>query len=152
MLAMKTNLIRRNKNRRGGMVLEAAIVLPVLMFFLIFPAVEWGYMFYVKHTFQGAAREGARMAIVTGSTNAKVRTHIENAMRIAGFEPPKYEIFIHKDNQDGPLIADISTQPTGTAIMVEVRSSWASVGLPKISPYGPSSTRNVLGRTVMRKE
>ena len=44
--------------RRGGSLLEAAIVLPVLIY-VAFGTVEFGYYFFVKHSLDGAAREEA---------------------------------------------------------------------------------------------
>ncbi|MGC4033821.1 MAG: pilus assembly protein [Tepidisphaeraceae bacterium] len=43
--------------RRGSAVLDAALVFPVLLS-LTFGCVEFGHYFYIKHTLQGAAREG----------------------------------------------------------------------------------------------
>ena len=48
--------------RRGGAVLEMAILAPVLIY-LSFGAVEYGYFMYVKNTVFSAARDGARAAI-----------------------------------------------------------------------------------------
>ena len=53
--------------RRGNAVLETALVLPILLA-LSFGLVEFGYFFYVKHNMQGAAREGARVAITPSAT------------------------------------------------------------------------------------
>ena len=69
--------------RRGNAVMEAALVLPILLS-LSFGTVEYGYFFYVKHSLQGAAREGARAAIVPTATNADVTTAVNAAMSAAG--------------------------------------------------------------------
>src|SRR4051812_13398788 len=53
--------------RRGNAVMEMALVLPILLA-LSFGTVEFGYFFYVKHTLQGAARDGARQAILPSAT------------------------------------------------------------------------------------
>ena len=55
----------RGAFRRGGAILEAALVLPILLA-LSFGMVEYGYYFFVKHTLQGAARDGARIPALQG--------------------------------------------------------------------------------------
>src|SRR4051812_16872520 len=74
----------RSLRRRGNAVLEAALVLPILLA-LAFGTVEFGHFFYCKHTFQGAARDGARVAILSSSTNTSVTTAVANTMTAAGF-------------------------------------------------------------------
>ena len=153
---MKTNLIRRRNDRRGGMVLETAIVLPVLMLCLIFPAMEFGYFFYLKHTFQGAAREGARTAILAGVDNAKVTSVVTDTLKVGGVETG-FSVSITKNptsiTDDGTAVADLRTEPAGTPILVKVTAKWSAVGLPWLSPlYGVGDNKDVVGRTIMRKE
>jgi len=59
------------KRFRGNAVLEAALVLPVLTS-LTFGTIEYGHFFFVKHTLEGAAREGARAGIVATAVNGDV--------------------------------------------------------------------------------
>ena len=42
---------RRLRRRRGGALIEAALVMPILLG-LCFGMVEFGYFFFVKHTLQ----------------------------------------------------------------------------------------------------
>ncbi len=62
-LRLSRNATRR---RRGASVLEAAIVLPVLLLFLL-SGLELGLMLIRKNALAEAARGGARAAIVRGS-------------------------------------------------------------------------------------
>src|SRR3954471_13314492 len=80
---------RRSSRLRGNAVLDLALVMPVLLA-LTFGAMEYGYALYLKHTLQGAAREGARAAVVSGATAADVQAAVDNAMSAAGFAPAKY--------------------------------------------------------------
>ena len=64
----------RNR-RRGAAVVEFAAVAPVL-FVLVFGMIEFGRMVMVQQVITNAAREGARMAIVPGSTSSSVTTSV----------------------------------------------------------------------------
>ena len=67
---MKHNTRQFLKLRRrsgGNTLVEMMLLLPILLG-LSFGAVEYGYAMYIKHTLQGAAREGARASIVSGAT------------------------------------------------------------------------------------
>ena len=58
-LLIYKNNTRARKLRCGNAIVEMALLLPVLIG-LTFGAAEYGYAMYVKHTLQGASREGAR--------------------------------------------------------------------------------------------
>jgi Flp pilus assembly protein TadG len=132
-------------------MVEAAIIFPVLLY-MVFGCVDFGQFLYIKHTMQGAAREGARAGSTPNTTNADVTTAVGNSMRAAGYLPAKYTVKI----RNAADTADISVaQSAGTPILVRVESTWSTVGvgtcrvlgLPLISP-----TKVVFGATTMRKE
>src|SRR5437763_2918520 len=77
--------------RRGGTLLEAAIVLLTLSY-LVFGMIEFGYYFYVKNAMEGAAREGARAGVISGSDNTTITTAAQNAM--VGFSTGNYNVSI----------------------------------------------------------
>jgi Flp pilus assembly protein TadG len=131
-----------NRNiRRGSAVLEAALVLPIILS-LSFGGVEFGYYMFVKNTFQGAAREGARAAINAGATNTDVTTAVAGVMTAAGFNSSQYMITTNP--------ATVSSATTGTAVTVSISAQWGTIG---VRPLGViPSTKNVTGSTVMRKE
>lgn len=139
--------------RRGTAVMEAALIFPMLIF-LTFGSIEFGYYFFAKHSFQGAAREGARRSIVTGETNASVTTVVSESMTAAGFLPGTYTVAIRNPADTGNV--DIATAAPGTSIMVKVSAPLSSVRL--MSPLmlkatnSDGSARMVAGQTVMRKE
>ncbi len=137
----------QSNRRRGSAVLDAALVFPIMLS-LTFGCVEYGYYFFVKHTLQGAAREGARAAVTPGSTNTDVNTAVNNAMAPTGIASNKYTITIRDSNDTTNL--DVSTQTAGTAILVKVTSSWGTVGLRPLGLIG--SSKQVVGLTTMRKE
>lgn len=58
---------RAGRTRRGTVAVELAIVSPV-MFAMLFGIIEFGWMFTVQHTMVNAAREGARLGVLQGTT------------------------------------------------------------------------------------
>ncbi|WP_425617433.1 TadE/TadG family type IV pilus assembly protein [Anatilimnocola sp. NA78] len=67
------------KQRRGAAAVEFAVVAPVF-FLLVFGMIEYGRMVMVQQIVTNAAREGARVAVLDGSTTTAVQTAARNAM------------------------------------------------------------------------
>lgn len=63
--------------RRGAALVEVALVLPIFIMVTL-GIIEFGRAMMVSQLVTNAAREGAREAIIDGSTNTKVRTSITN--------------------------------------------------------------------------
>ena len=135
------------RRRSGNALLDLAFVLPILLM-LTFGAVEYGYALYIKHALQGAAREGARAAIVAGATQQSVQDAIDTSMLVSGFQQAKYT---------RPATITPSgwlTAAAGTTITVEVQTTWGTAGVSVLpTAMGGISTSKVLkGATTMRKE
>jgi Flp pilus assembly protein TadG len=62
-------------SRRGTAIVEAAFVLPIF-FMVVLGIVEFGRAMMVGQLVSNAARHGARLAIVQGSTNAEIETAV----------------------------------------------------------------------------
>ena len=133
--------------RRGSAVMDAALVFPVLIS-LTFGSIEFGHFFFVKHTLQGAAREGARAGITPGATNADVTSAVSQTMTAAGFTASQYTCTIR--NATDTASADVATVTAGTGVLVKVSAVWGTIGIRPIGLIGTS--KNVIGQTVMRKE
>lgn len=127
--------------RRGNAVLEAALVVPILLY-LAFGTVEFGYFFYVKNNVQGAAREGVRAAIPPGATNTDVTTAISSQMTAAGLQGSGYTVTTTPSN--------VSGLAPGTTVTVTVQCTWGAVGLRPLQLI--STSKIVKGQAVMRKE
>jgi Flp pilus assembly protein TadG len=149
----------RARWRRGSAILDAALVFPILLS-LTFGTIEYGYFFFVKHTLQGAAREGCRAGIVpTGSTgtgdSTAVTTAIAQYLQGAGLNTgsttldSKYTLLIQS-----PLGTNINagTVPVGNPVFVTLQSTWGQMG----SGFRPmnliATAHTVSGVSVMRKE
>jgi hypothetical protein len=97
----------------------------------------------------GAAREGARAGIVSGSAAGDVTTAVSNALASTHWPSSSYTVAT-TDTAGNPL--DVSTAAVGTQIKVTVSGTWGVLG----SGFSPlqliSKTKTVSGSCVMRKE
>lgn len=142
------NMCKRVRNvRRGNALLDAALVLPILLS-LTFGTIEYGYFFFVKHSLQGAAREGCRVAIVPTADNTAVTQAIANALKAAGLNSSnttldsKFTLTLTPTN--------VSGLTAGTSVTVQLDATWGTVG---VRPLGLIGTAKIVrGITVMRKE
>src|SRR5205085_11279375 len=80
-----------SRRRLGGAVLETILVLPILLY-MAFGVVEFGYYFYVKHSVEGAARDGCRAFIPAGATLTDVQNAVDAAMTAANLSSSGYAI------------------------------------------------------------
>ena len=124
----------RHLQRRGGALLEAAIVLPVLIV-AAFGLTEVGHYFYIKHSLQAAAREGARLSARGNDGDAAV----VRMMNAAGIAEDKYTI-----TNNGP---DASK---GEQVTVTVEVTWQDIGVRPMKILDGSVV--VKGEAVMLKE
>lgn len=139
----------RRRRRRGNGVLEAALVLPVLMAMSL-GMVEFGQFFYMKHSIQGASRDGARRAILGSTTHTNASNAVKNAMTAAGVtDATKYKVAF-QNAQTSASITDVAAVTKGTAIKVTVT---ATAGAVSVRPLGiiPAS-KAIVGTTTMIKE
>jgi Flp pilus assembly protein TadG len=127
--------------RKGNAVLEAALVLPILLY-LAFGTVEFGYFFYVKNNVQGAAREGVRAGIPPSATNTDVTNAVASQMTAAGLQASGYTVTTTP--------ANVSGLAPGTTVTVVVQCTWGTVGLRPLQLI--STSKIVKGQAVMRKE
>ena len=113
---------------------------------LTFGTVEFGYFFFVKNTVQGAAREGARVAITPTASNSDVTTMVNGALQAAGLRPADFTTTV----KVAGVVANCNTAASGQPIEVSVQATWGTVGLRPLGLIG--STKAVLGTATMRKE
>ncbi len=152
---MRQTISRVRRSRRGNTVLDMALVMPVLLM-LTFGAMEYGYALYIKHTLQGAAREGARAAIVSGATAANVQDAVDSAMLAAGFAQSKYTRppTIEYSTNGTTWSTSWTSAVAGNTIRVTVQTTWGTAGFRVLPSYlGGIATSKVLNSaTAMRKE
>ena len=79
--------------RRGGAVLETILILPILLYLAI-GTVEFGYYFCVKHSLEGAARDGCRSAIPSGAAYSDITSAVSSAMSAANLSGSGYTVTV----------------------------------------------------------
>lgn len=82
---MSTRLIR---NQRGAALIETAITIPIVL--LISVAIfEFGRAYQTWQVLTNAAREGARIAVITGNTDDQVRNAVQNYLTSGRLTAPE---------------------------------------------------------------
>ena len=142
---------RTGARRRGNAVLDAALVLPLLIS-LTFGTVEYGYFFFLKHSIQGAAREGCRVGILSTATNTQVTQAAAASLYAAGLNSSQTTLDAKYTCTTTP--ANVSGQSAGTTITVSLQTTWGQAGVRALPTYlgGIATTKNITGATTMRKE
>lgn len=76
MTDMIRRLMQRGRHERGAVIVETAITLPLVL--LVAVAIfEFGHAFQTWQILTNAAREGARVAVIAGSTDATVASRVQ---------------------------------------------------------------------------
>lgn len=125
----------------GGAILETALVLPVLIA-ITFGAIEFGYFFWIQHTLEGAALDGCRAAIVSGSTNSDVVSQADAQLTAAGLDPGVYTITTSP--------ANVASVAAGTNVTVTISSTWGQAGFQVLGLI--ASDKAISAACVMRHE
>lgn len=71
------------RDERGSQIVEAALVLPLLLLVLL-GILDFGLLFQRYEAVTNAAREGARVAILPGYTDADVENRVQQYLTDAG--------------------------------------------------------------------
>ncbi len=107
------------KQRRGASAVEFAIVAPVF-FLLVFGMIEFGRMCMVQQLLTNASREGARQAVLDGTTSDQVKDVVQNYLSNAAVPVARENITVTPD----PTTAD-SGQPVTVTVGVNFTDvSW----------------------------
>lgn len=76
-------MVIKKRKERGAALIESAITIPIIL--LISVAVfEFGRAYQTWQVLTNAAREGARVSIIAGKTDAQVRDAVQRYMDIGG--------------------------------------------------------------------
>jgi Flp pilus assembly protein TadG len=75
----------RRRIRKAAVTVELAIVAPV-MFAMLFGIIEFGWMFTVQHTMVNAAREGARLGVLQGTTVSEIEAESMSYLTAMGLD------------------------------------------------------------------
>jgi Flp pilus assembly protein TadG len=160
MLMNQKNLVARRSARRASAVLETFFCVMLVLMPLSFGMVEFGYYFYVKHTLQGAAREGCRAGITPSGDNTDVTDAVVAYLKAAGLQTSSTTLDTSKFTVkiESPLgtSCNVAALSAGSTLFVTVQGSWPTLGSglrPMALINGPGGTPKVVaGVTAMRKE
>ena len=76
-------MVIKKRKERGAALIESAITIPIIL--LISVAVfEFGRAYQTWQVLTNAAREGARVSIIAGKTDAQVREAVQKYMDVGG--------------------------------------------------------------------
>jgi Flp pilus assembly protein TadG len=126
-------------NRRGASAVEFAIVAPIF-FMVVLGIIEFGRMSMVQQIITNAAREGARVGVLDGSTFDSVNTKVQQYLSAAAIKGAKVTV-----NPNPPSSAGFD-QPVSVTVAIPFNDvSW----LP--SPFFLKKT-TLTANAVMRRE
>ena len=73
-------MMKRLRNQRGAALLETAITLPIILLISV-GIFEFGRAYQTWQVLTNSAREGARVAIIAGTTDAQVNDAVRSYMK-----------------------------------------------------------------------
>ncbi|MCA9188124.1 MAG: pilus assembly protein [Pirellulaceae bacterium] len=139
LLQLKNGRRNRRRTRLGAAAVEFAIVAPIFIL-LVFGMIEYGRMVMVQQVITNASREGARVAVVDGSTTTTVEDTVDDFMVSANITG--YDVVV---TPDPPADAGYGESVSVTVSVPFSQVSW----LP--SPMYLGGTQ-MTSTTVMRRE
>jgi Flp pilus assembly protein TadG len=126
-------------NRRGASAVEFAIVAPIF-FLVVLGIIEFGRMSMVQQIITNAAREGARVGVLDGSTFNSVNTKVQQYLSASAIKGANVTV-----NPNPPSSAGFD-QPVSVSVSISFSDvSW----LP--SPFFLKKT-TLTANAVMRRE
>ncbi|HTI37575.1 MAG TPA: TadE/TadG family type IV pilus assembly protein [Vicinamibacterales bacterium] len=75
--------MQRIRSERGNALIETAITLPILLLVSV-SIFEFGRAYQTWEVMTNAAREGARIAVLDGTTDAEIRARVNQYLGIGG--------------------------------------------------------------------
>jgi Flp pilus assembly protein TadG len=96
---MKYKAKGRDRRRRGIALVEAAIVLTILLMVTI-GTLEYGWMFVNLQRITNAARQGARVASVSGAADTDGEAHMTNILGSIPVVSSDVQFSVNADGED----------------------------------------------------
>lgn len=137
--------------RSGAALVETALVLPIF-FMVVLGIIEFGRAMMVAQLLNNGAREGARLAIMSGTTNTQVDTTVRNFVSsTVGVDPAKLTVSITVTPYPGNADPgnDVSKASRRDLCNVQVKVAFSEVD------YIPSkylANSQLTGQAAMRHE
>jgi Flp pilus assembly protein TadG len=117
-------MMKRLRSQRGNALIETAITLPILLLVSV-SIFEFGRAYQTWEVMTNAAREGARIAVLDGTTDSDIRARVNQYLGIGGLTAqPDGNIMV---TRDVPLTA------TSTASQVQINYPFAFMVLNPVA-------------------
>ena len=136
------------KNCKGAVMVEFAIVLPLLLI-LVFGIIEFGVLLYDKAMITNASREGARAGIVYAFPNRITAAQISAVVQ--NYTTGNMITFGAAANPTINVTPGICAN-AGDTLSVKVTYQYKFLVLPKLPYLNLSNTLNLSATTIMRCE
>lgn len=78
-------MVMKRKKERGAALIESAITIPIILLISV-GIFEFGRAFQTWQVLTNAAREGARVSIIAGRTNADVENAVRKYLEVGGLD------------------------------------------------------------------
>ena len=102
-------MVKRLRNERGAALLETAITLPLVLLVTV-SIFEFGRAYQTWQVLTNAAREGARIAVIAGTTDNQVTDAVRNYMK--GGQLPSHAAATVSVNRNVPFGATTASTIT----------------------------------------
>jgi Flp pilus assembly protein TadG len=77
--------MKRMRSEKGAALIEAAVTVPIILLISV-GIFEFGRAYQTQQVLTNAAREGARIAVIEGTTDAEVRTRVRDYVTGGGLK------------------------------------------------------------------
>jgi Flp pilus assembly protein TadG len=111
---------------RASMIAEMAVSLPLLLF-LSFGMAEFGQYFYIRTTFEAAARDAARAAALQTAAQADPTTAATRTLALAHVTFNSSWMTIVDSSNGNATVTDVSTVPLGDVLIVTIHASYYQI-------------------------
>ena len=141
--------MKRMRGEKGAALIEAAVTVPIILLISV-GIFEFGRAYQTQQVLTNAAREGARVAVIEGTTDAEVRTRVRDYVTRGGLSTLT----------DGQIVVQRAVPLTGssTASSVQINYPFQFMVLnPVVRLVAPGDTTTgapitMTAATLMRNE
>lgn len=107
---------RSNWKKRAAAAVEMAIVTPLLLT-MLFGIIEFGWLFTVRNSMVNAAREGARLGALPGSTESEITARVQTMLEPMNLDD-NATINVTMPTSDDPVVTVVVTVPRAQVSLV----------------------------------
>jgi Flp pilus assembly protein TadG len=138
------------------MMVEMAVFLPLLLF-IAFGMVEFGQYFYIRTTFEAAARDAARAAILVNAAQGDPAKAATTTLGLSNVTFNSSWMTIVDYSNGSATVTDCSTVPMGHALIVTIAAYYHQIPnayrpLYSLTGIGVDNTKIISAQCQMIKD